>query len=79
MNIQEGIYFWSTEHAHDTNNDTMHDFIDYHLDVDKFDLTYHDGTYAEITDRQTGKEYEVHASGNGDFYNHKVEFKELVG
>ena len=79
MDIKEGVYYWQTEEPLSTNEYTMHDFIDNHLDFDNFDLTNHDGTYAEIKNRKTGKEYEVHASGNGDFCNHKVEFREIVG
>lgn len=34
-------------------------------------------SYAEIVVNNVL--YEVHASGNGDFFNHKVEFKVLQG
>tara|TARA_R110000751_G_scaffold305501_1_gene422009 strand:+ start:169 stop:387 length:219 start_codon:yes stop_codon:yes gene_type:complete len=65
-------YYWETEEPHSTNEDTMHDYLDYHLD-DSFKVLEHGGTLAVIIS-DTGIKYEVHASGNGDFNNHKVEF-----
>jgi cupin superfamily acireductone dioxygenase involved in methionine salvage len=66
------IYTWKTEEELSTNSFVMADFIEYHLHED-WDVTYHDGTYAEVRSPD-GDFYELHASGNGDFYNHKVEF-----
>jgi len=71
---EEGTYYWATDEPLSTNELNMHDFIDNHIIDDDIDVILHDGTYAEID--LDGKIYEVHASGNGDFCNHKVEFKE---
>jgi hypothetical protein len=54
---------------------TMHDYLDNHL-PETWEILLHDGTYAEIK-ADDGLSYEVHASGNGDFKSHKIEFKEL--
>jgi|TARA_B110000483_G_C18137461_1_gene520082 hypothetical protein len=73
-------YTWTTEDALSTNENTMNDFIDNHLYEhcgEGYEVVYEDGTYVEIQD-DNGTLYEVHASGNGDFCNHKVTFKELV-
>ena len=63
--------YWSTEDAHQTNSDTMHDYLD---NINMLDVVYVDGTYAEGVN-STGEKYEIHASGNGDSFNHKIEFK----
>ena len=66
-------YLWETEDELSTNELTMHDWIDNHMDG-LWEVTAHDGTYAEVI-IFNGDAYEVHASGNGDFRSHKVEFK----
>lgn len=68
----DGTWQWQTEHDHWDNNETMREFLNEYL-PDEFEITLEDGTYAEI--RSNGLTYEVHASGDGDSYNHKVEFK----
>jgi hypothetical protein len=65
-------YYWETEESHSTNEITMNDYLDCHLD-DSFEVIEHGGTLAVILS-DTGIKYEVHASGNGDFNHHKVEF-----
>lgn len=68
-------YYWTTEESISTNELTMCDYLDNHLD-EEFEVTLQEGTYAEIKS-EDGREYEVHASGNGNFMNHKVHFVEI--
>ena len=72
-------FYWETELPLATNEDTMHDFIDNHLKEycgEEYEIIHHEGTYAEIENHE-GTTYGVHASGNGDFCTHKVEFDKL--
>jgi len=73
---QKDPYYWTTEECHSDNNFTMQDYLNNHLS-DEFEVTLEDGTYAEITSKSTGAVWGVHASGNGDCFNHKVEFKNI--
>jgi hypothetical protein len=66
-------FYWTTEEYHPDNNFTMQDYLNNHL-PEKWELFFEDGTYAEIRNKLTGTFYGVHASGNGDSFNHKVEF-----
>lgn len=66
----ETIY-WSTEEELNDNSFVMNDYLE---NINMLDITMVDGTYAEGVNAQ-GDKYEIHASGNGDFYNHKIEFK----
>ena len=69
-------YYWETELPLEKNEDTMHDFIDNHLEEycgEEFEIIHHEGTYAEIENHE-GKTFGVQASGNGDFCNHRVHF-----
>lgn len=68
------FYHWETDEAQTTNEITMHDFIDNELPDDIYEVYLHDGTYAEIQEIESGMCWAVHASGNGDFCNHKVQF-----
>lgn len=68
-------YFFTTEEPLNTNSKIM----DYYLSSEECNsifkkILYVDGTYAEgVThDRYL---YEIYASGNGDFYNHRIDFK----
>ena len=74
VNIPETFY-WSTDYYHANNETTMCEFLDHYL-PDKYIVTFVDGTYAEVISPDD-IEYGVHASGNGDFYNHKIEFEEV--
>ena len=65
-------YCWETEEELATNEITMHDYIGNHM-PDDWVVIYHDGTYAEIITTDLSK-YALHASGNGDFRRHKIEF-----
>lgn len=69
-------FYWSTTYDHPNNQTTMTEFLEYYL-PEEYTVTYVDGTYAEITKEGTAETYGVHASGNGDFYNHKIEFEEI--
>lgn len=75
LNIPE-TYYWSTEHDHFNNKQTMYEFLYYHL-PEEYEVTFVDGTYAEITLKETTQTYGAHASGNGDSYNHKIKFEEI--
>ena len=68
-------YKWETEIPLNNNMETMGDYLENHMDID-IEIILEDGTYAEIK-TANGKEYEVHASGDGDFTHHKVEFVEI--
>jgi hypothetical protein len=68
-------YTWFTENPHLNNEETMNDFINNHL-YERFEVIYEDRTMVEIID-ENGNQYECHASGNGDFNNHKITFKEI--
>lgn len=80
MNIQYGgEYYWSTREEHYDNNVTMNDFLNCELGEDSgYEVIEVDGTYAEIESVDDGKRFAVHASGNGDSYNHKVRFELLT-
>jgi len=67
-------YYWSTDIDLNNNNDVMNYFIDH--ENTELEIYLEDGTYAEGEDSE-GNCWEIHASGNGDFYNHKIEFKAL--
>lgn len=67
-------YYWKTEDPHADNSVTMSDYLNNEMD-NSFSIILVDGTYAEIKTNH-GK-FAVHASGNGDFLNHKVEFVKL--
>ena len=62
--------FWSTDEPHHNNSQTMADYIENH---NMLDIHFVDGTYAEGSNGN-GERYEIHASGNGDSNNHKIEF-----
>ena len=75
LNIPETFY-WSTTYDHSNNETTMSEFLYYYL-PEEYEITSVDGTYAEITLKETTLTYGVHASGSGDSYNHKIEFEEI--
>ncbi len=51
----------------------MDDYIECEIEESYF-LIYQDGSYAEFVCELDMKVYEAHASGNGDFNNHKIVF-----
>ena len=65
--------YWHTEEPHHDNLETMQDYLSV---LNMLDIDLVDGTYAEGTNAQ-GQRFEIHASGDGDFNNHKIEFKEI--
>lgn len=69
-------YTWSTDSPHANNTETMTDYLDNHLSSLYF-CQMQDGSYAEIIDTIFGNRYAVHASGDGDFNNHRVRFELL--
>ena len=72
--LAEGEYCWSTGYDHADNMETMNEFLDLDL-PEGYSIVLEDGTYAEI--QKGDARYGVHASGNGDFFNHKVRFELL--
>lgn len=69
-------YYWETWESHENNSVTMTDYLENHLPGD-YEVILHDGSYAEIKQKQTLNRYAVHASGNGDFLHHCVKFELL--
>ena len=71
-----GCYRWQTEEPHSDNIETMSDFLNIEISEESgFNVVFVDGTYAEIQDIDDGNIYASHASGCGDFYNHKIDFE----
>lgn len=64
-------FYWSTDEPLQTTSDTMSDYLEH---VNMLDITLVDGSYAEGVSA-AGLKYGIHASGNGDCFNHKVEFE----
>ena len=70
---------WHTYEPHANNEETMCEFIENHLDeYCGYDckVIIYDGTYVEI-EVSNGNKYALHASGDGDCYNHKIEFERI--
>jgi hypothetical protein len=65
---------WKTEQSHNDNNVTMLYYLENINET--LDITYVDGTYAEGVNEE-GVRYEIHVSGDGDSFNHKIEFVEI--
>lgn len=72
--VKMETYKWHTAEAHPNNEETMNDYLENHL-PQCFDVIFEDGTYVEILNKNTKQIFGVHASGDGDFTNHKVEFE----
>lgn len=68
-------FYWSTYTPHSDNSETMQEYLDEFND--SLTIDHVDGTRAEGVCKD-GNRYAIHASGNGDSFNHKVEF-ELIG
>ena len=69
-------YIWSTEISHANNTETMQDYINNHLH-ESLTYLFQDGSYAEAINENTNERWGIHASGNGDFNNHRVRFELL--
>lgn len=54
----------------------MQDYIHNHLH-ESLTYLFQDGSYAEALNENTGERWGIHASGNGDFNNHRVSFELL--
>lgn len=65
---------WYTENSHSDNTETMCDYLENHL-PDEYDILFQDGSYAEIFEKSSNRIWGCHASGRGDFNNHKVSFE----
>lgn len=68
----ETIY-WETEEELNDNSFVMTDYLE---NINMLDIVFLDGTYAEGVNCN-GEKFEIHASGNGDFFNHKIEFVKI--
>jgi hypothetical protein len=69
------IWKWSTDEPHRDNSETMTDYLNTEMDP-SWIIDLVDGSYAEIT-TDCGDEYALHASGDGNFNDHKVSFVRL--
>lgn len=67
-------FTWTTTHSHPNNEFTMNEYLDNHL-PEEFECFFQDGTYAEIEHKTNKSIWGLHASGNGDFYNHRIRFE----
>jgi|TARA_R110000851_G_C12697250_1_gene525670 hypothetical protein len=62
--------YWETEQSHSDNSATMQDYLE---NINMLDIHLVQGTYAEGSNGK-GERYAIHASGDGDFNHHKIEF-----
>lgn len=69
-------YTWHTENSHSDNTETMIDYLNNHLPR-HFAFLFQDRSYAEVFNEVTSERFGIHASGNGNFNNHKVRFEKL--
>lgn len=72
-------YRFTTKTPLATNEETMHAFLDDHF-YERFDseaqVIIDDGTYVEV-ENGDGKQWALHASGDGDFVNHRIRFEPI--
>ena len=66
-------FIWTTNYPHNDNEQTMQEWI---YEYCNLDITLTNGTYAEGIDKH-GNLFGIHASGNGNSFNHKIEFEAL--
>lgn len=66
-------FTWRTEYAHNDNSQTLQEWL---YEYCNLNILLVDGTYAEGTDEDTSL-WGIHASGNGDSFNHRVRFEKL--
>ena len=69
------LFYYSTEYYHPNNSFTMDDYLTNHL-PEGAEIIHIDGSYAEIL--YEGKDYGVHAGGNGDSFNHVIHWELLT-
>ena len=72
-----GSYYWQTDYSHADNTITMLDFLNNHLALGQSVVLY-DGSYCEVKNADNGKLFSLHAKGNGDSYNHCVEWEQIT-
>jgi len=65
-------FYWTTPNAHWDNNETMSEYLACHLPAE-WKIVSEDGTMAEVQSPD-GVLYEAHAKGNGDSFNHAIDF-----
>lgn len=69
-----GSFYWTTQYYHPDNNFTMDDFLSNYL-PEEATIHHIDGTYAEV--EYEGRDYGLHAGGNGDSFNHIIRWELL--
>lgn len=69
-------YYWKTDEYHSDNNMTMNDYLENEMDQSN-EVILVDGTYAVIK-TVNGVKYTLQAKGNGDSFNHIIEFELLT-
>jgi hypothetical protein len=73
IDSDKGSFRWNTEYYHQDNAFTMTDFLENRLDGCV--IIEEDGSYAEV--EYNGVTYALYASGDGDSFNHIVEWNRL--
>lgn len=66
--------YWNTKEPLRTTAKTMADYL---ANINMLDIKVVDGSYAEGVNA-LGHRYEIHASGDGDEFSHKIEFKRIA-
>jgi hypothetical protein len=70
-------FTWNTEYDLPDNTAVMMEWIDVYMPEEVILIEESlDGTYSEIINEE-GHKFACHASGNGDFFNHKINFELL--
>jgi len=72
----EGEYRWSTEYIHHDNEETMNDFLDYHMPCD-YEVVRDDGSECDVAPKEGGKIIRLNASGDGDFCHHLLKVRAI--
>lgn len=70
--IENGRYYWETEHSHANNMETADDFIKNEL-PESIDVYFQDANYLELK-LEDGRYFSATVFCNGDFTHHQVEF-----
>ncbi len=71
-----GSFYWKTDYYHHDNAFTMQDFIENHL-PNGFEVIFDDGSYVEVKQNSTNTIFSLDAKGNGDSFNHVVNWHVL--
>lgn len=67
-------YRWTTEYYHPDNTFTLNDYINNHM-LEEFVILWQDGNIAEVRDTNTMEVWMIHATGDGDSFNHLAYFE----